>query len=215
VTDRIRLGCLIGLLLVSTVDLRWIAHGHPVPPRSDFDTFPTQVDDWSGRNLPELSAGVKGVLAADNYLLRGYRNDVTGAQVDLFIVYYSSQRSGDALHSPKNCLPGAGWEPVSSGVVQISNPAASNESFMANHYVIEKDGVQQDVLYWYHAHGRRFASEYLGKIYLAWDGITKGRTDGALIRLTAVRTSGNDQSFPAMVAFAQDLSSVLPQFLPN
>lgn len=214
-TDRIRLGCLIGLLIVSTVDLRWVAHGHPVPPRSDFDTFPSQVNDWSGRNLPELSDGVKGVLKADNYLLRDYHNNGTGAQVDLFIAYYSSQRSGDALHSPKNCLPGAGWEPVSSGVVQISNLAMPGTSFTANHYVIEKDGVQQDVLYWYHAHGRRFASEYLGKIYLAWDGITKGRTDGALIRLTAVRTSGNDRSFPAMVTFAQDLSSVLPQFLPD
>jgi EpsI family protein len=70
-------------------------------------------------------------------------------------------------------------------------------------------------LYWYQAHGRMFASEYLGKIYLAWDGITKGRTDGALIRLTAARASGNGQSLPAMMTFAQDLSSVLPQFLPN
>lgn len=214
-TDRTRLSCLIVLLLVAAVDLRWMSHGHAVPPRSDFDTFPVQLNDWSGRNLPELSDGVKGVLKADNYLLRDYHNNGTGAQVDLFIVYYGSQQSGDALHSPKNCLPGAGWEPVSSGVVQISNSAIPGQTFAANHYVIEKDGVQQDVLYWYQAHGRMFASEYLGKIYLAWDGITKGRTDGALIRLTAARASGNGQSLPAMMTFAQDLSSVLPQFLPN
>ena len=214
-TDRIRLGCLIGLLLVSTVDLRWIAHGHPVPPRSDFDTFPSQVNDRSGRNLPDLDASVRRVLAADNYLLREYHDDSSGMDMSLFIAYYSSQRSGDALHSPKNCLPGAGWEPVSSGTIRISDPSIPGASFDVNHYVIEKNGVQQDVLYWYQAHGRRFASEYLGKIYLAWDGMTKGRTDGALIRITAARTSGNARALPAMVAFAKDLSPILPQFLPN
>ena len=70
--------------------------------------------------------------------------------------------------------------------------------------MIEKDGVQQDVLYWYQAHGRTFASEYLGKFYLAWDGITKGRTDGALIRITAARTP---QTFPTLVGFAQERST--------
>ena len=84
--------------------------------------------------------------------------------------------------------------------------------FEANHYVIEKDGMQQDVLYWYQAHGRTFASEYLGKIYLAWDGITKGRTDGAMIRITAARTP---QTFPTLVGFSQEVVPVLPQFLPN
>jgi EpsI family protein len=214
-TDKLRFGCLIGLLLLTTADLRWVSHGHPVPVRSDFGAFPTQLGEWSGKDLPDLSERTKEVLRADNYLLRDYRNDTASTQVNLFIVYYRSQRSGDALHSPKNCLPGGGWEPVSSGAIRIFSPDNPDSGFRANHYVIEKDGVQQDVLYWYQAHGRRFASEYLGKIYLVWDGITKGRTDGALIRITAVRVPGDTQSFPAMVKFAQEIAPVLPVFLPN
>jgi EpsI family protein len=213
--DRVRFGCLIGLLVFSTVDLRWIRHGQPVPPRSDFAAFPIQVADWSGRDLPDLNASVKRVLAADNYVLRDYRNDNTDADVALFIAYYSSQRSGDALHSPKNCLPGAGWEPISSETIRVPNIAVPSTSFEANHYVIEKDGVQQDVLYWYQAHGRTFASEYVGKLYLVWDGMTKGRTDGALIRLTTVRSSKSPKSFQEMLTFAQAVSPILPQFLPN
>ncbi|MGB8543333.1 MAG: exosortase C-terminal domain/associated protein EpsI [Candidatus Acidiferrales bacterium] len=211
-SDKFRFGCLIGLLFVCTINLRWLDHSHPVPARTDFDSFPTQLAGWTGKDLSDFTPGTKRVLAADNYLLRDYRNSATGEQIDLFIVYYRSQRSGDALHSPKNCLPGAGWNPVSSQTVRISNPAVPGTDFEANHYVIEKDGAQQDVLYWYQAHGRTFASEYLGKIYLAWDGITKGRTDGALIRITAPRTP---QTFPAMVGFAQAVAPVLPQFLPN
>jgi len=214
VRDKIRLSCLIGLLLFASVELRWISHGRSVPPRNDFDAFPEQVDDWSGQNLPDLDVAVRKELAADNYLLRNYHN-TTGSNMGLFIAYYGSQRSGDALHSPKNCLPGAGWEPISSGTVRITDPSAPGKSFEVNHYVIERGGEQQDVLYWYQAHGRRFASEYLGKIYLVWDGITKGRTDGALIRITASRSSGSSQSLPAMVAFAKDLSPILPQYLPN
>jgi EpsI family protein len=214
-TDKLRFGCLIGLLLFCILDLRWGSHGHLVLPRNDLAAFPTQVAGWSGRDLPDLTAGVKRVLAADNYLLRAYRQDTTGTQVDLFIAYYGSQRSGDALHSPKNCLPGAGWEPLSSGVILISDPVTPGSTFKSAHFVVGKDGVEQDVLYWYQAHGRRFASEYLGKVYLAWDGITQGRTDGALIRISARRTPGNSDTLPAMIAFAQDLSSVLPRFLPN
>ena len=213
--DKFRFICLIGLLLISAVELRWKSHGHPVPPRSGLADFPRQVGDWAGTDLPELSAGVKRVLAADSSVFRQYRQDITGAQLDLFVAYYRSQRSGDALHSPKNCLPGAGWEPVSSRIVRISDSTNPASSFEAYHYVIEKDGLRQDVLYWYQAHGRRFASEYLGKMYLAWDGMTEGRTDGALIRINAPRGSENVDSFPAMVAFAKDLSSVLPRFLPE
>jgi EpsI family protein len=213
-TDKLRFSCLIGLLLLGTADLRWFSHGHPVPPRADFAMFPAQVGDWSGQSLPDLSRGVKQVLAADNYLLREYRNNVTGDRVELFIAYYRSQRSGDALHSPKHCLPAAGWQPIFAGTIRISD-SISGSSFNANHYVIEKDGTEQDVLYWYQAHGRRFASEYLGKIYLAWDGITSGRTDGALIRITTDRTLGNNQTFREMVRFAQDQLPILPRFLPN
>ena len=213
--DNMRLASLIALLLFSTVFLRLMSHGHPVPARSDFDSFPQQVAGWSGRDLPDLDPSVRRVLAADNYLFRDYQNNVTDTHINFFVVYYSAQRSGDALHSPRNCLPGAGWEPVSRGTIRIPNSAVPGTSFVANHYVIEKDGVQQDVLYWYQAHGRVFASEYLGKMYLIWDAITRGRTDGALIRITTVRTPGNAQTFPEMTSFAQAVSPVLPEFLPN
>src|ERR1700692_1135173 len=128
-TDNTRFTCLIGILLLTTADLRWASHGHAVPPRSDFSAFPTHILAWSGKDLPELNAQVKQVLAADNYVFRTYRDDATGADADLFIAYYRSQRSGDALHSPKNCLPGAGWEPVSAEIIQVPSLAVAGSSF--------------------------------------------------------------------------------------
>lgn len=214
-TDKLRLGCVISLLLVSTADLRWISHKRFMPPPADFSAFPMHVAGWSGTVLPDIAPSEKRALAADDYLLRGYRQDTTGSSIVLFVAYYRSQRNGDAIHSPKNCLPGAGWAPVSSRVIRVENPLAAGSSFMANHYVIEKDGVQQDVLYWYQTYGAMFASEYQGKVYLAWNAITKGRTDGALIRITALRGAQHEQTFEGMVAFAGELAPLLSHFLPS
>lgn len=214
-TNWWRFGWLIGLLLVTTAALRWTARVQSAPPAANLAGFPTQLAEWSGRDLPDMTANEKRALAADSYLIREYHRSNDGMTVVLFVAYYSSQRSGDAIHSPKNCLPGAGWAPVSSEMVRVQNPSAPGSAFTANHYVIEKDDAQQDVLYWYQADGREFASEYLGKIYLAWDAATKGRTDGALVRITTARTFGNQRSFDTMVDFAGELTPLLARFLPS
>ena len=50
------------------------------------------------------------VLRADDTLNRIYR--LRAASSYLFIAYFKTQRYGQSPHSPKNCLPGSGWEPV-------------------------------------------------------------------------------------------------------
>ena len=41
-------------------------------------------------------------------LSRAYGKD--SKELDLFIAFYAQQRAGESMHSPKHCLPGAGWE---------------------------------------------------------------------------------------------------------
>jgi len=213
-TDTQRFAGVISLLFLTILTLRFASRRRDAAPGSNLASFPMSLAGWTGTNLPDLTARETEVLAADDHILRQYR-DSSGASVVLFLAYYRSQRSGDALHSPKNCLPGAGWQPISSRVVQVSNAASPGSSFDANYYMIEKSGVKQDVLYWYQASGRMFASEYLGKAYLVWDGITKGHTDGALIRITAQHTNGSEESVRNALQFANEVTSVLPRLLPN
>ncbi len=80
-----------------------------VPQRETFDHFPEQIGDWKIYNTQTLDQRVLGLLAPDDYISRTYVTP-EGAPVYLFIAYYFSQRSGKTLHSPQNCLPGAGWE---------------------------------------------------------------------------------------------------------
>jgi EpsI family protein len=212
-TDRLRFVCLFAVLIAGGLGMRAMGHGRPVPPRESLSQMPVYLGGWLGQELPDLPVGQKGVLRADDYILREYVR--SGLSLGLFIAYYRQQRSGDALHSPQNCLPGSGWEPVSSSVIRISLESPPGDSFKANDYIVSKDGDKGEVIYWYQSAGRRFASEYLGKMYLVWDGITENRTDGALIRITGPYAAGDAQTHQAMVQFAEELSRVLPNFLPN
>lgn len=209
-----RIAILVVVLVLSNLGVRAVSHGRAVPLRQRLDTLPLEIGSWNGRNLPDLPEAEQKVLKADDYLTRVYMEP--GKQIGLFVAYYTSQQSGDALHSPKNCLPGSGWQPMRSEVIRIPNGANPGTSFIANHYVVQKDEMQQDVIYWYQANQRIFASEYWGKIYLVEDALTKNRTDGAIIRLTSFRSGKNDsQNFETMRQFAQQLSAALPQVLPN
>jgi EpsI family protein len=50
-------------------------------------------------------------------------------------------------------------------------------------YIIANGENRQFVIYWYQAHGRSVANEYLAKIYLVTDAMRLNRTDGALVRV--------------------------------
>src|SRR4029077_16516881 len=133
-----------------------------------------------------------------------------------------SQRQGDTMHSPLNCLPGAGWTPVQNDRLALRVPTGSGtmggqaeRPIEINRYVIEKGLDRQVVLYWYQSHGRVVASEYWGKIYMVLDAIRSNRTDGALIRIPAPIVSSEADAEQRAIGFAQELFPFLGRYLPS
>jgi len=53
-----------------------------------------------------------------------------------------------------------------------------------NRAVIQKGEQRQIVYYWFEERGRSLTNEYVAKAYTALDALTRGRTDGALVRVT-------------------------------
>jgi EpsI family protein len=135
--------------------------------------------------------------------------------VDLFIAYFPTQRAGDTIHSPKNCLPGAGWSPIQNGRVQLSLPGI--RPFNANRYIIAKGSDRQMVLYWYLAHDRAVASEYWAKIYLVTDAMRMNRSDGSLIRITTPLLPGEDPNLAQnrLVSFASLVVPGIDKYIPR
>jgi EpsI family protein len=135
--------------------------------------------------------------------------------LDLFLAFFPSQRAGSTIHSPQNCLPGAGWLPVESGKIKLLRP--DGKTITVNRYLIGKGLERRLVLYWYQAHGRVVASEYWAKFYLVTDAIRMNRSDGALIRVTTP-VAQNESSVSAEqrgVAFIQDVLPFLGRYIPD
>jgi len=174
---------LFACMMVATGVIARASHIEPVPIRASFDKFPMQIGGWKGSDLPPIPPDIMAILRADDYLNRVYVSPGKyGA--GLYIGYYRSQRQGDAIHSPLNCLPGAGWEPASQSLLAIPIAgAAAAGTISVNRDVIRKGIDEQLVLYWYQSHGRVVANEYWSKFYLIRDAVRLNRTDAALVRV--------------------------------
>jgi EpsI family protein len=168
------------LLLLGTVLLdQSIARRSPESLAVPLRQIDARILDWTAVQDQTLPAGVLRVLDPTEYLSRSYRKGDTMAEV--FIAYYAQQRAGESMHSPKHCLPGAGWEiwkhdsatvPFGSGTVRV------------NQYSIQNNGRRLLMFYWYQSGDRIVASEYLGKVLLARDTLLTGHTAGSIVRIT-------------------------------
>jgi EpsI family protein len=206
----------VALLLIGTaIFLHARARGEIFPPRQPLPSFPLQLGTWDGTDVP-IDEDALQVLGPGDFLLRVYQDpQEKQPPVDLFIAYFPSQRAGDTIHSPKNCLPGAGWAPVQSSRMTLSTP--KHAPFPINRYVIAKGDARQLVLYWYWAHDRGVASEYWAKYYLVADSIRMNRSDGSLVRLKTVMSPGEstDAAMQRLLPFADRILPLLDDYIPR
>ena len=188
-----------------------------VTERLTFSQFPRQIGPWANvKDDAAFDDRTLALLGVDDYVSRIYFTS-SRAGIGLYIGYYGSQQRGGAIHSPQNCLPGAGWEPVSSTMLSIPAPHAGQPEMTVNRYVIQKGLDRQLVLYWYQSHGRVVASEYWSKFFLVSDAIRLGRTDAALVRIVTPigRGEGSEErAEQTAIAFLRSASPLLNDYLP-
>lgn len=203
----------IAMLCAAALFLQARSRREQLPAHLDVSDFPRQIGDWTSRDAT-ISSDVREVLGKGDFLSRVY---IQSGQpyVDFFLGYFPSQRTGSSIHSPKNCLPGSGWTPMSAGYLTI--PVAGGSTIRVNRYVIGKGLDRQFVLYWYQAHNRAVASEYWAKFYLVADAIRMNRTDGALVRIVTPITGDEtmQQAQVRAVSFAQTIYPRLQDYVPR
>jgi len=198
-------------LIVATIVIGETATTDAVAIREPLYKMALQAGKWQGKPAEEINSQILATIGVDEYLSRFYFNS-GHTQVHLYVGYYASQREGDTIHSPKNCLPGAGWLPVKYDQIVIE--VAGRAPIEVNQYVIQKGLEKQMVLYWYQSHGRVIASEYWAKIYLVTDAIRMNRTDGALVRVISPVVDSEKAAQRNAVDFVKDLLPLLDRHLP-
>jgi EpsI family protein len=193
-----------------------------VPDSTPLTQFPTALDGRTAVDFP-LDQEVLQILGKGFFLNRLYvaspgtpaSTSDDRASIGLFIGYFPTQRTGQSIHSPQNCLPGAGWSFQDSGVTALTD--ADGHTSSVGEYLITNGSQSEEVLYWYQMHGRRIASDYKAKLYTLADSIRYGRTDAALVRVISPIAPGENrlQAHNRVVAFANQLSPLLPAYIPN
>lgn len=179
---------------------RLSAHRTPGFLAQPLSTIDLNISGFTGVDNPPLADDVLAQLAPTSYLSRTYRKADLSA--DLFIAFYAEQRAGESMHSPKHCLPGAGWEIWNYGTAEIPT---RQSSVTVNDYSIAREGDHMRVLYWYQSKGRIIASEYTGKLLLARDALTQNSTAASIVRVIVPNKPG---AFEQARAFA---SALIPQ----
>lgn len=210
-----RFWTVVALLAATALLLYARGNTDVIPVSEPLSQVPRTIAGWSGSDV-QIDQETLDVLGNGDFLSREYTHGGGELPIGLFIAYYPTQRTGDTIHSPKNCLPGSGWAFESSHYVNLKD--VNGKAHRVGEYIIsDGENNRQFVIYWYQAHGRSVANQYLAKIYLVTDAIRLNRTDGALVRvITPIDAREGTSAAKARVeAFTARLFPMLPRFIPN
>ncbi len=207
----------LGMIAALGVSGQFIRGGEDIiPQRKAFLSFPLQLNAWQGRK-DFIEQKYLDALKLTDYVIVNYQSPDANSVVNFYSAYYASQRKGAAVHSPRSCIPGDGWQITGFSQREFTDLQIQGIPLQVNRAVIEKGDYKQLVYYWFQQRGRLITNEYLVKWYLFYDAITMHRTDGALVRLVTSLDKGQDIEVAdqRLQAFMQNMLTVLPDYLPG
>jgi EpsI family protein len=187
-----------------------------LPLRAPLETaLPSAFEGMPSRDV-KVSRAEQRVAGMDDYVMRVFAPAGAAASAiaaSVYVGYYERQSQGHSIHSPKNCLPGSGWEPLTSSVATIPS---SLGTLSVNRYLIANGSNRALVLYWYQGRGRVTASEYAVKWNLLRDQAVRGRSDEALVRIIVPVTAGEGEeaAFQRARRMAQAIAPAVARALP-
>lgn len=188
------------------------SHSERISPNKPFSQFPLEIGQWQGQK-GELDQKVYNILGVEDYILSNYRK-TSGEMVNVYVGFYQSQKEGDIIHSPKNCMPGAGWKITDTSIVDV-NVSDTGKDIKVIKLLLQKGAEKQIVLYWFQSRGRIIASEYMQKIWLVIDSVIKQRTDGSFVRLISTVAADEETTLNVLKEFAREIYPVLTEHIPS
>jgi EpsI family protein len=201
------------LVVVVQAVLFYSASGsESTPLPSPLKDFPKVFGSWTMHDEGAVDAETLAILRADDTMTRDYRGPEGDA--NLFIAYFKTQRQGQSPHSPKNCLPGSGYQPSESGRIDV--PVAGG-SININRYVVSRGEDESVVMYWYQSQGRVIADEFAAKFYLIADSIRHHRSDTSLVRVVVPVTEHmtREKASQTAIDFVQAAYPAVSAWLPR
>jgi exosortase D (VPLPA-CTERM-specific) len=214
-TNRTLMATMLLCVLAVPASMVLLTEEEIVPERELFSQFPLIKSNWVGQES-SLEERVLNKLLLSDYILADYHRTGDPLPVNLYVAYYGSQRTGAAIHSPRSCIPGGGWQITSLNQLELSD-ALGMDGPSVNRTIIQLGQERQLVYYWFQQRGRTFTSEYMAKWYLFQDGLTMARSDGALVRLITPIPPDSDEAAAdeRLQVFLREFYPELGRFIPG
>lgn len=203
---------IILIMLITAALTGFASQSERIAPNKPFSEFPLEIGQWKGIKS-ELDQDVYNILGVEDYILANYRK-TPGEMVNLYVGFYQSQKEGDIIHSPKNCMPGSGWNITDTSIVPV-NMEKTGKDIKVIKLLLQKGAEKQVVLYWFQSRGRIISSEYMQKIWLVIDSVTKHRTDGSFVRLISPVTIDEQTTVKLLKEFANKVYPILNEHIPS
>jgi EpsI family protein len=168
--------------------------------------FPA-IDDELVDAYP-TSSGERRFMGLDDEIVRTYRTS-TGERVRLYVGYHRYQREGKELTGE-----------ASHDLERVASRVAldvGSRTFEVNE-VVQRDGqASRGIFYWYHLNDRVVADTYLAKAYSVWDGLTRRRTNGAVIMVgwDCPADCEREASRQEAIGFVRAILPILVRYLPT
>lgn len=202
-----------GLLCLGLVLLLSANAQRAIPLRAPLQSsVPVNLAGYVGKDV-KISDDERRVAGMDDYLFRIYSTPADSMSAyTVYVGYYETQRQGRTIHSPKNCLPGAGWEALTSSTLAIPTAQGTKR---VNRYLLQNDKQLALVLYWYQGRGRIEANEYRVKWNLLQDSALRTRSDEALVRIIVPVRGSQDEAQALAAKVATQLIPAVGKALPT
>lgn len=195
--------------------INWFQMRTEVPiERKALSELPVKLGDaYRPYEDSRFSPATEEVLGATDYIMRDYV--LPPRRFNLYVGYYGSKRTGATYHSPQHCLPGSGWEMSDGERIEFST--AAGRQIVANRYIVRNGRTRSVMIYWYQSGGRANASEFWDKVHTIATSISKGRSDGAMIRIMTpiYEMESVADAFEATESFSKTVADSLSEYVPD
>jgi EpsI family protein len=217
-----KLAVAFAFLMLTYYTDHFLARRIVIPERTSFESFPMRFGDWQCAERVRIDPEILSQLGATDYMICEYQRPAT-ALVSLYVGYHASQvyeegggYGENSIHPPSHCLPGSGWDIIDSRTVALDLPGLPANAH-AKRLVIARGEQRQLVYYWYQTQGRAIAEDWQKIFFVGYDRATRGRTDGALVRITIPLMPDEDEQRAEMAFddFARRALPVLEPYLPE
>jgi EpsI family protein len=221
-----KLAAALAFLALNIYTYHFLATQAVIPPREPFAQFPRELGGgWKCPGLAGMEEKVRENLGVTDFLLCDFLNEERREIANVYVGYHASQvreeggGSGEnAIHPPAHCLPGSGWDFLSSESVPIDFPGLPQSPATAKRMVIAKGDERALVYYWYQSQGRVISEDWQKILYVGLDRAMRGRTDGSLVRFTipiARGQGGEQRAEESFRSLAREVVAQLPDYVPQ